>query len=57
MFVDMLAVQRQRTSSSGVGFDMSSVETGLMGGATCPQELCKDIVGKFNMKKFVVRGG
>lgn len=48
MFVDMLEVQRQKK------FDLSSVETGIMAGAPCPQELCKNVVSEMNMKDFVV---
>merc|ERR1719300_1614023 len=48
MFVDMLAQVRAR------GSDMSSAKTGLMAGAPCPQELCKNVMSEMNMKDFVV---
>ena len=32
----------------------SHVETGLMAGAPCPQELCKNVVAELNMKDFAV---
>jgi fatty-acyl-CoA synthase len=48
MFVDMLAIQRE------MKYDLSSVETGIMAGAPCPQELCKNVVDEMNMKDFVV---
>ena len=50
MFVDMLRIQREKK------FDLSSVETGVMAGAPCPQELCRNVVDEMNMKNFTVRG-
>ena len=49
MFVDMLRIQREKK------FDLSSVETGVMAGAPCPQELCRNVVDEMNMKNFTVR--
>ena len=49
MFVDMLCIQREKK------FDLSSLETGIMGGAPCPQELCRNVVDEMNMKNFTVR--
>ena len=49
MFVDMLRIQREKK------FDLSSVETGVMAGAPCPQELCMNVVDEMNMKNFTVR--
>ena len=49
MFVDMLRIQREEK------FDLSSVETGVMAGAPCPQELCRNVVDEMNMKNFTVR--
>ena len=67
MFIDMLDVARK------VKPDLSSVHTGLMAGATCPEELCRwgqnylidllfhyissDVVNELNMKDFVVAYG
>lgn len=48
MFVDMLNLQRQH------GFDLSSVETGIMAGASCPTELCKNVGKELNMTRFTV---
>ncbi len=48
MFVDMLHTQREKR------YDLSSVETGIMAGSPCPQELCKNVVEEMNMKDFVV---
>merc|ERR1719266_807763 len=48
MFVDILAAARQRKP------DVSHVETGIMAGAPCPQELCKNVIAELNMKDFVV---
>ena len=48
MFVDMLRIQREEK------FDLGSVETGVMAGAPCPQELCKNVVEEMNMKNFTV---
>jgi len=48
MFVDMLSVARQTKP------DFSSVLTGIMAGAPCPQELCKNVMAELNMKDFVV---
>ncbi len=48
MFVDMLNVQKQK------GFDMSSLETGIMGGAPAPVELCRNLVKHMNLKDFAV---
>ena len=49
MFVDMLRNQREKK------FDLSSMETGVMAGAPCPQELCRNIIDDMNMKNFTVR--
>ena len=49
MFIDMLGVQAKEN------FDLSSVETGIMAGSPCPQELCKDVIQHMNMRDFVVR--
>jgi len=51
MFVDMLAAARRAKP------DLSHVETGIMAGAPCPQELCKNVVSELNMKDFVVAYG
>merc|ERR1712106_415906 len=48
MFVDILAFARQMQP------DVSHVETGIMAGAPCPQELCKNVVAELNMEDFVV---
>ena len=48
MFVDMLRIQREER------FDLGSVETGVMAGAPCPQELCRNVVDEMNMKNFTV---
>ena len=48
MFVDMLRIQREEK------FDLGSVETGVMAGAPCPQELCRNVVEEMNMKNFTV---
>lgn len=48
MFIDMLAQVRE------IKPDVSSVETGLMAGAPCPKELCKDVVAELNMQDFAV---
>ncbi|XP_023321830.1 acyl-CoA synthetase family member 2, mitochondrial isoform X2 [Eurytemora carolleeae] len=48
MFVDILASARQ------IKPDVSRVETGIMAGAPCPKELCKNVVNELNMKDFVV---
>jgi len=48
MFVDMLDYARQLKP------DVSHVETGIMAGAPCPKELCKNVVAELNMKDFVV---
>jgi len=48
MFVDILGFARQMKP------DVSHVETGIMAGAPCPQELCKNVVEELNMKDFVV---
>jgi len=51
MFIDLLDVARQSKP------DLSSVHTGIMAGATCPEELCRDVVNELNMKDFVVAYG
>jgi len=51
MFIDMLDVARK------VKPDLSSVHTGIMAGASCPEELCRDVVNELNMKDFVVAYG
>ena len=48
MFVDMLGIQAREK------FDLSSLETGIMGGSPCPVELCKDVIQHMNMKDLVV---
>ena len=48
MFVDMLASARKSKP------DVSHVETGIMAGAACPQELCRNVVEELNMQDFVV---
>jgi len=48
MFVDMLDVARQTKP------DVSHVETGIMAGAPCPPELCKNVMSELNMADFVV---
>jgi len=48
MFVDILANTRKTNP------DVSHVETGIMAGAPCPKELCKNVVAELNMKDFVV---
>jgi len=48
MFVDILASARQ------IKPNVSHVETGIMAGAPCPKELCKNVVAELNMKDFVV---
>jgi len=48
MFVDMLASARKSKP------DVSHVETGIMAGAPCPQELCRNVVEELNMQDFVV---
>lgn len=49
MFVDMLNVQQQKPR------DLSSLSTGVMAGASCPQELVSAVIDKLNMKDIVVR--
>jgi len=51
MFIDLLDVARKEKP------DLSSVHTGIMAGATCPEELCRDVVNELNMKDFVVAYG
>jgi len=34
--------------------DYSHVETGIMAGAPCPKELCKNVIAEMNMKDFCV---
>eukprot|EP00088_Acartia_fossae_P059302 TRINITY_DN7020_c0_g1_i9.p1 TRINITY_DN7020_c0_g1~~TRINITY_DN7020_c0_g1_i9.p1 ORF type:complete len:610 (-),score=111.92 TRINITY_DN7020_c0_g1_i9:136-1932(-) len=48
MFVDMLASVRETRP------DYSHVETGIMAGAPCPKELCKNVISEMNMKDFCV---
>jgi len=48
MFVDILASARAKKP------DVSHVETGIMAGAPCPQELCKNVIAELNMQNFVV---
>ena len=48
MFVDMLDSAR-RTKP-----DVSHVKTGIMAGAPCPEELCRNVISELNMKDFVV---
>jgi len=48
MFVDILAAARSKNP------DVSHVETGIMAGASCPQELCKNVISELNMRDFVV---
>ena len=48
MFIDMLAAARLKRP------DVSHVETGIMAGASCPQQLCQDVISELNMKDFVV---
>jgi len=48
MFVDMLAAAR-RTHP-----DLSNMETGMIAGAPCPQELLKNIISELNMPDLVV---
>jgi len=48
MFVDILGFARQMKP------DVSHVETGIMAGAPCPQELCKNVMAELNMEDFVV---
>ena len=48
MFVDMLDSAR-RTKP-----DVSHVKTGIMAGAPCPEELCRNVINELNMKDFVV---
>ena len=48
MFIDILAAARLKRP------DVSHVETGIMAGASCPQQLCSDVISELNMKDFVV---
>ena len=48
MFVDMLNVQKEAK------YDMSTLETGIIGGAPAPEELCKNLIEIMNMEYFAV---
>lgn len=49
MFVDILNLPDLKQ------FDLTSLSTGIMAGAPCPQELAKDAVHQLNMKDFMVK--
>lgn len=48
MFVDILNLPDLRN------FDLSSLETGYMAGAPCPQSIVRAVVHDLHMKDFVV---
>ena len=48
MFTDLITAQRSQNR------DISSVETGIMAGAPCPEKLCQDVVNELNAKNFTV---
>jgi len=48
MFVDLLKVQQEEK------FEVSSMETGAMSGAPCPEKLCRKVIGELNMRDFSV---
>ena len=45
---DLSAIQRKE------GLDLSSLETGVMGGAPCPIELCRAMTEELNIKEMAV---
>lgn len=49
MFVDILNLPELKS------YDLSSLSTGYMAGAPCPQSLVKAVVNDLHMKDFVVR--
>ena len=51
MFSDMIETMKSNPVNT------SSVETGIMGGAPCPEKLCKDIIKDLNAKNFTVAYG
>uniref|UniRef100_A0A915IP81 Medium-chain acyl-CoA ligase ACSF2, mitochondrial n=1 Tax=Romanomermis culicivorax TaxID=13658 RepID=A0A915IP81_ROMCU len=51
MFVDMLS------NSNFDKYDYTSLRTGIMAGATCPIELCMDVIHKMHMKNFTLLYG
>ncbi|KAK8724644.1 hypothetical protein OTU49_011186 [Cherax quadricarinatus] len=51
MFVDILNEQRRKPR------DISSLSTGIMAGAPCPQELVMAVMNDLNMKDFMVMYG
>ena len=48
MFTDMIDTMKT------FPVDTSSIETGIMAGAPCPEKLCKDVVKDLNAKNFTV---
>ena len=51
MFTDMIETMKLHPINT------SSVETGIMAGAPCPEKLCKDVVKDLNAKHFTVAYG
>lgn len=48
MFTDMIAALRAEKR------DVSSLSTGIMAGAPCPEKLCQDVVNEMNIGQFTV---
>lgn len=48
MYVDMLHLDDLKV------YDLTSLSTGCMGGAPCPEAIVKAVVNDLNMKDFVV---
>ena len=48
MFTDIITAQRDQKR------DISSVETGIMAGAPCPEKLCQEVVHELNAKNFTI---
>ncbi|XP_065582419.1 medium-chain acyl-CoA ligase ACSF2, mitochondrial-like [Artemia franciscana] len=53
MFVDMI----HAFDLSNAKFDVSSLSTGAMAGAPCPEELVKGVINKLHMRDFIVMYG
>ncbi len=51
MFTDMIAEQKKNPRN------LNSVETGIMSGAPCPVQLCKETIEILNMKRFTTAYG
>ena len=49
MFVDMLHLNDLKD------YDLTSLSTGCMGGAPCPESIVKSVVNDLHMKDFVVQ--